>query len=463
MIFVSIRLRIAKHKEIAMKALSTYLAWRFLWFKGKDKNISFMIKICFLSIFIGTFSLMLTLIIMNGFEKVTHEKMQGINAHIIISSPGNRLNYDELRPILQEEFPATIAQVSGNSTRHVIIDRNDTQSILIIRGFDVNHEEEVSTLASKIIHPTQITKPILPKLLQDNRVLIGHKTAAAYKLQVGDKLNLLIPEAGGKKKIFLNKKTVEVGGIFRIGIEDYDDKVLFSSLSFVNTLFDEQGVEHITIKLKPFTPPQIFQFQDWRELTSLTWWKEMAIKLSKRIKRLFIPFNYEQAVIHLLQERFPHLAVYSWKDLYPDLVSSLVLEKYVMFFILALITLVAALNMISLLFMQIQSKLRDIAIIKTMGMANKPIRSIFLVIGMTITMLASTCGLGLAALIGYLLERYPFIRLPDVYYVEYLPARMDGDIFLCVFIATIILGFLATWIPAQRTKRINIAKVLRQE
>jgi lipoprotein-releasing system permease protein len=149
--------------------------------------------------------------------------------------------------------------------------------------------------------------------------------------------------------------------------------------------------------------------------------------------------------------------------LYPDLVSSLILEKYVMFFILALITLVATLNMISLLFMQIQHKLRDIAIMKTIGLANKPIRSIFLALGVTITLLASLSGLGCAAVAGYLLERYPFIKLPDVYYVSYLPARMDFELFVVVFCATLLLGFLATWIPAQRTKRINIAHVLRQE
>lgn len=405
---------------------------------------------------------MLTLIIMNGFEKVTHEKMQGINAHIIISSPGNRLDYKDLRAALKEDFHSVIEQISGNSTRHVIIDHHNMQSILVIRGFDVDHEEEVTTLASKIIAPSNLQKPILPALLKKNQVLIGYKTAREYHLHVGDSVTLFVPEAGGKKKIFLNKKVVEVAGIFRIGIEDYDNNVIFTSLDFLNTLFDEQGVENVTIKLKPFTPPQIFKLNQSRDLVNVSWWKKTLVTLGKRIKRLFIPFDYEREVIKLLQERFPHLTVNSWKDLYADLVSSLALEKYVMFFILALITLVAALNMISLLFMQIQSKLRDIAIMKTMGLANKPIRSIFLSIGMAITLLGSVCGLGLAALVGYLLEKYPFIQLPDVYYVEYLPARMDGDIFFVVFIATIFLGFIATWIPAHRTKRIHVAQVLRQ-
>ena len=134
-----------------------------------------------------------------------------------------------------------------------------------------------------------------------------------------------------------------------------------------------------------------------------------------------------------------------------------------MFFILALISLVASMNMISLLFMQIQQKRRDIAIFKAMGMSDNCIRSIFLHLGIGITLSASAIGLGIAALAGYLLEKYPFIELPDVYYVSYLPARMEPEIFFVVFIATMLLGFLATWIPSRRSKQIEIAQVLRQE
>ncbi len=447
-----------------MNTLPALLAWRFLWFKGKDKNISFMIKICFLSIFIGTFALMLTLIIMNGFEKVIHEKMQGINANVIISSPGNRLDYDDLRTTLKKEFPSIIHQISGNSIKQVILDHNNIRSVLFIKGIDAVREEEVSTLASKIVRPFQRRQTsILPRLLKDNCIIIGNKLAQENRLKVGDKLSLLIPEPGGRKKIFLNKKVVEVAGIFRIGLDEYDSNFAFTSLPYLNALFEEQGVDNITIKLNPFVPPNILQFSQWSDIFSFTCWKKTIIMLGKRIKRLFIPFDYEREVIKLLQQRLPHLTINSWKNLYPDLVSSLVLEKYVMFFILALITLVATLNMISLLFMQIQNKLRDIAIMKTIGMANKPIRSIFLALGMTITLLGSLCGLGLAAIFGCLLERYPFIQLPDVYYVSHLPARMDMEIFVAVLCATIALGFIATWIPAQRTKRINIAQVLRQE
>ncbi len=425
-----------------------------------------MIKICFLSIFIGTFSLMVALIIMNGFERVIHEKMQGINAHVIISSHGNRLDYDDLAKVIKQEFSSVVYQVSGNSVKQVIIDHNNMRSVLFVKGIDVQHEENVSTIAKKIIYPSTIlhrsSTPILPSLLKDNCVLLGYKTAQEHGLRVGNTFTLLIPEAGGKKKIFLTKKTVTVAGIFRIGLDEYDSNFAFMPLDTLNNIFEERGVDNITIKLKPFTPPIIIDNISWNNVASFIWWKQTITTLGKRIKRIFIAFDYEKEVIILLKKRFSHLEVNSWKDLYPDLVSSLILEKYVMFFILALITLVATLNMISLLFMQIQNKLRDIAIIKTMGMTNRSIHSIFLALGMTLTVTASLSGLCFAAIIGYALEHYPFIKLPDVYYVAYLPARMEIEIFVLVFCITLLLGFLATWIPAQRTRRINISHVLRQ-
>ena len=141
-----------------MNFLSTYLAWRYLWFKGKDKNIAFMIKICFLGIFIGTFSLMLTLIITNGFEKVIHEKMQGINSQIIVSSQGNRLAYEGIRTLLLTEFKRDIQAVSARTIKQALIDHDKKQSVIFLEGIDGQNEAQVTTLPEKIIYPKNLRR-----------------------------------------------------------------------------------------------------------------------------------------------------------------------------------------------------------------------------------------------------------------------------------------------------------------
>jgi len=444
-----------------MNFLSTYLAWRYLWFKGKDKNIAFMIKICFLGILIGTFSLMLTLIITNGFEKVIHEKMQGINSQVIVSSQGNRLEYNGIRNLLLTEFKQDIQAVSARAIKQALIDHNKKQSVIFLEGIDNKNESEVTTLPEKIIYPKHLNKNTATKLIlnmSENELLIGHKTAELYNLHVGDKVNLMIPEPASKHKLFFNKHTFVIGGIFKIGLDEYDNNIAFCDINHMNKLFNENGVDQITVKLHAHEKKYLKH-----SMLSSNFWIEFWTEIKFKIKNFFTSNPEEASVIAKLQKRLPHLQINSWKDLYPALVSSLKLEKYVMFFILALISLVASMNMISLLFMQIQQKRRDIAIFKAMGMSDNCIRSIFLHLGIGITLSASAIGLGMAALAGYLLEKYPFIELPDVYYVSYLPARMEPEIFFVVFIATMILGFLATWIPSRRSKQIEIAQVLRQE
>jgi len=151
------------------------------------------------------------------------------------------------------------------------------------------------------------------------------------------------------------------------------------------------------------------------------------------------------------------------EQLYPALLEALKLEKYAMFLILALITLVASMSIISLLFMQITQKRADIAILKSMGLSAGNISKIFLYVGITIAFFGSAIGLGLAFVAGWLLEKYPFIQLPDAYYVSHLPAKMEWPIFIAVFAIVMILSFLSTWIPARRTKKINISRILRFE
>lgn len=405
------------------------LAYAFLGAKHKEKSISIMITICFLGILIGSFCLMLTLIITNGFEKTISEKMQGINASIIINSPPNKLDVDSLRPFLLKNYPE-IKSVSGCLMRQAIIDKNKNQTLIFLKGIEPNYEDLVTNIGEKIIKAISRSKeevPSLETLLKDpNSIIIGYKIANSMNVDVGDEVNLLIPESGGRNKISLDKQKVLISGIFKIGLDEFDSGFAYCSNEFIMQAFDEKkGVDFVELSLK--NP------------------------------------NENQAFASKLQENLPQLKVQSWQDLYPALVSSLKLEKYVMFFIIALISLVASMNMISLLFIQIQQKRRNIAIFKAMGMAGTTIVSIFLWIGMLITFLAVSVGLSLAVLAGYILEKYPFIELPDVYYVSHLPARVEPSLVVIVFICTICLGFIATLIPALRAKRLNIANVLRSE
>ncbi len=415
-----------------------------------------MIKVCFLGIFIGTFALMLTLIITNGFEKVVHEKMQGINAQILISAPGNRLSYDEIREQLVHDYGSMFKGVSGYSLKQAILDKDDTQNVMILKGINPEHETAVTNIASKVILPGNHT---FPDLLADDGIIIGYKTAQNLSLHVGDEVTLMIPEPGGKKKILLKKKNFTIRGIFKVGLEEYDSNFAFISLDLLHELYDEEGVDYLTLTIDDVAARHILRDGSLSLLSTSAFFIK---KLMFYFKSFFNADLVEEEVVTSLKARLPNLQVQTWKELYPAIVSSLKLEKYMMFLIIMLISLVASMNMVSLLFMQIQQKQRDVAIFKAMGLAGSSIRNVFLYLGMTVTFFASTIGLAAAALVGYLLETYPCIELPDVYYVSHLPARMEVELFVIVFVVTLLIGFIATWYPAQRSRHIAVADVLRQ-
>jgi lipoprotein-releasing system permease protein len=401
-------------------------AYRYLRGTKKENTVNTMIKICFAGIAIGTFSLALIFSIMYGFEKATHEKLQGINAQIIMGAEGQDLDYEKISNVLSKEYSGIVAAHNPCSTQHIIIqdEQGDKPTAVILKGIDPKKEPSVTVFSKKIIQPKSSTQ--LETMLKNDCVIIGEKLAEQNKLKCGSTFDIFFAteQTHSSKTIQLDKKHVTVGGIFKTGIEEYDSATILCSLSLLKKIFQESQVNTIEMKLYPHVD--------------------------------------ETQTIKNIKNRFG-IDTYSWKSLYPALVSALKLEKYAMFFILLLITLVASMNIISLLFMLITHKQCDISILQSMGISQKDIFIIFLLIGLVITALSGAFGIIAALVACIILKKYPFISLPDIYYVTHLPVVVEWHIFALVFISVIILGLIASLIPVQKIKKLNIARILSFE
>jgi lipoprotein-releasing system permease protein len=390
------------------------LAWQYLKSKRKGNSIAFMTRLCFAGIFVGTTALMLTLIIMSGFERVVSKKMQSINSDAIAYSLDGPLDYEEMKSI---KNLSSVKAVSGSSTRQIILSNQDKRSIIMLKGVDPEAEGLTSSIFEKIK-----TNKSHSELLSEKKIILGHKVAKSLEFKIDEKITLLVPEPKRKNKIALEEHDVTISALFDIGLEEYDNNMAYCSLETMYQMFeDEEGVDQLAISLK------------------------------------------ENSNIATLRSELAGLEIRSWQELYPALVSSLKLEKYVMFCLLALITLVASMNMVSLLFMQVQSKRGDIAILKVMGMPASDIKKIFVSIGLFISIVASTLGLLFSFVIGLFLQAYPIIKLPDVYYVSHLPAHMNIWQFVFVFCITLLISLVATLTPSSLAQRVSITSVLRQE
>jgi len=414
-----------------MKTFPFMLAWRYLWSANREPSISTMIRICFLGILLGTLSLALTLSIMQGFEQTTKEKLQNINPSILIRSTGKPLNVEKIENVLTKEFPEIIASAPTTQQYVIIKDKDNSlfNSALLLKGIDPEKEIRVTAIDKKIVEPNQASpdqalpdNEPLTQMLYDNRIIIGSKLAEQLNLDIGDSLTLVYMPTNKASRA--KEVDVIINGLFKTGIEDFDLSLALANLDFVQELFPEQGITEIGLKIQPHAD--------------------------------------ETLIVEKLRDLLP-LDIVSWQDLYPAIVSALKLEKYLMFFIIALITLVASMNIISLLFMQITQKRGDIAIIRSFGLPFSQTRTVFLVIGLAIGFTGSLGGLLIAFVVGFILKTYPFITLPDVYYTTYLPISLNPLIFLIVFVVVMIITLIATLIPLKMIKNINIANVLRFE
>ncbi|MFT6765273.1 MAG: lipoprotein-releasing system permease protein [Alteromonas naphthalenivorans] len=402
-------------------SIATFLAWRYAKQAIRQSTLQTMLWICFGSIFVGTFSLALIVSIMSGFESETQKKLQGIYPDIIIESPtGTFLDAPPLIKHLKKNF-STIAHTCTYSSQQVLIQAPHTQEptiVGILKGI-TPEEERVTNLHTKY--------QLAPNVqLKGPHVIIGKTIAETLNKEVGETITLLYsanPHAQ-LNNIRFSSLEVTIAGLISTGMTEYDNALVIAHQGFVTSLFEEECINQVGVKLT--NPIQ-------------------AQHIAKQCATI------------------PELHAYRWQDLYPSLVSALKLEKYAMFFILGLIVLVASMNNISLLFMFITAKRKEIALLKMLGMNTRTVMLIFLFFNLFITCIATLFGLACAYGVGRLLQRYPFIELPDVYYISHLPVHLDPYMFLTIFILVLVLGILSALLPLFSIKKINITQTLRFE
>lgn len=425
-----------------------FLAKSYLHASDAPRPIRYILRLCYIGITIGALSLMLSLIIMRGFEREVSAKMKGINADITITGYGQQLDMPSLKKHINTVMGPFITGMSGSSTRYLLLHRNNQTEMLFMRGIVPADEARTTSLPTKIIHPKTTSLPHL--LGKHNSIIIGAQLAQKHRLDCGDTVTAYAPHEGAGSYLNLEKHTLTVAGIFRIGLEEYDTNVAYCNQETMRTLCpDCTGVDQIVATIAP--PPSPPTNAPWQQRLR-AWWSRTTTSTAEHAARQLLK----------LKLLLTGLSVRGWHELYPDLVSSLNLEKYMMTIVLGLIALVASMLMICLLFMFIQYKQRDIALLRALGARQEDIYCLFRRIGMTIVMRATLTGLALAGSIGWWIDAYKPIQLPDAYYISYLPAALEPISFIVIFVVSLLLGYLACLIPLRQLRTVSITNTLRQ-
>ncbi|OUV61020.1 MAG: lipoprotein-releasing system transmembrane subunit LolC [Candidatus Pelagibacter sp. TMED128] len=394
--------------------------------KKKEGFLKVISIFSFLGIMLGVAILIIVMSVMNGFKTDLTKKILGLNPHIIVESNSFKID-NEFIENLKKKF--NHINISKTYSGEGIIVSNDNAKGIIIKGVDLNNKESLNFL-KKNISEGKLNE------FKRNTVFIGAELAFDLNLQIGDKVNLMsssfIATPIGS---FPKQETLIITGIFNTGFYEFDQNFVFLNLSDSLSIFDkEEDDQNLEIYLKD--PMKADSF------------KSEIQKLNQ---------NY---------------FVYSWSDLNKSFFSALKVERNVMFIILTLILIVAAFNIISGLTILIKNKTKEIAILKTLGLSNNSIKKSFFLTGFTIGFFATITGIFFGIIFALNIEKiriilsqvFNFEIFPsDVYFLEQLPSEINFYSVLIIFIFSLTISALASYLPVMTISKMKTFRALKYE
>ena len=402
------------------------ISFRNLRPKKKEGFLKVISIFSFLGIMLGVAVLIIVMSVMNGFKTELTKKILGLNPHVVIQPNSFKIKDDFIENLKKKIQNIDISKTySGEG----IVISNDNAKGIIIKGIDLNNKKGLNFLKQNI------SKGDLNKF-DKNEAIIGAELAFNLGLEVGNKINLMssafvTTPFGGVPK----QETLTVAGIFNTGFYEFDQNFVFLNLSDALSIFDKDKYD-----------------------------QNLEIYLKDPMKANII----KKEIQKLNQNYF----VYSWSDLNKSFFSALKVERNVMFIILTLILIVAAFNIISGLTILIKNKTKEIAVLKTLGLSNQSIKKSFFLTGFTIGFFATITGIIVGIIFSLNIEKiriilsslFNFEIFPsDVYFLDQLPTEINFYSIIMIFIFSLIISALASYLPAMRISKMNTFRALKYE
>jgi len=406
------------------------IAGRYLRARRKEGFISVIAGFSFLGITLGVATLIIVMAVMNGFRTELLNKILGINGHVVAQPlDGPLTDYaavaDRLSKVAGVKF--VIPLVEGQA----LASSPSASGGVLVRGLRAQDLGKLQ-LVSRTIRDGS-----LENFDDGGGVLIGKRLADQLALRAGDTLTLVTPRgAVTPMGVTPRIKGYRVAGVFEIGMSEYDSAFVFMPLQEAQAYFNrDDDVTGIEIYLDD--PDKV---------------DTVKPKLQEAADR--------------------PLYMLDWRDRNKTFFSALEVERNVMFLILTLIVLVAALNIVSGLIMLVKDKGRDVAILRTMGATRGAIMRIFLITGASIGVVGTLAGFALGMIVCWNIETIrgflasltgTELFSPEVYFLSRLPANPDLRETLTVVLMALTLSVAATLYPSWRAAKLDPVEALRYE
>ncbi len=403
-----------------------FLALRYLRSRRNRRLARVTAVIAILGIGMGVSTLIVALALANGFRDEMREKILRGTAHINVMRADGRPISDYRSLSVRIKTTPGVTSAAATSYDGAMLVGSRGAAYAVLRGLDKDSEQALNEVKVSVIEGS-VAAIVEGKSRAEDlpSVLLGSELAARTGLRVGE-IAQIISANTNSETVNPVRRNVRLAGIFRSGLFEYDSTWIYLPLDVASEFSGApQSASVISLQLEDIYDA-----------------RRVAADIRASLGSSFTTVDWEEANRPLF--------------------NALALERRMGLFIIALIVLIATLNITTTLILVVVERRRDIGILSAIGADSKSIRAIFMIEGAIIGALGAVLGVSLGIVACLVGNRYQLVSLPaDVYSITYVPFHPEpGDVLLAALVA-FILSWMATIYPARAAVRTRPVEMLR--
>ena len=402
-----------------------FLALRYLRSRRKRKLARVTTVVAILGICVGVAALIAALALANGFRDEMRGKILSGTAHINVMRADGQPITDYRELLTRIKGIAGVTNAVGTSYEGAVLIGPRGATYAVLRGVDKEFGQQMFSQGWLIAGSAAPLFDVSTNAARAPAILLGAELAERTGLQVGDTAEI-IPASSSLSSLTPVKRSVQIVGIFRAGLFEYDSSWIYLSLDTVS------------------------QFSQARDAAPV-----ISVQLADI-------YAAKQVAGTIRAALGPSYSTVDWEEANRPLFNALALERRMGAVVIALIILIASLNITTTLILVVVDRRHDIGVLRTLGATSRSIMTIFMIEGAIIGATGAIAGVLLGFLACVAGNRYQLVSLPaDVYSITNVPLHAQPSDVLIAAVTAFLLSLAATIYPARAATRVRPGEILR--